>query len=121
MLARFLSMRRGAHMEEEDKLDEHSQDDSKTRKHLSIATRITSYFTRTDYLCPVTIAAIIILIITSYFLQSRDLLCVSSVSSFDRLSRSWFFCLDGIDSDFGALGVPWCKISSLFDVIDVIV
>ncbi|KAJ0613571.1 hypothetical protein HanRHA438_Chr02g0048611 [Helianthus annuus] len=83
MLARVLSMRRGAHTEEEDELDEHSQDDSKTRKHLSIATRITNYFTRTGYLC------------------------VSSISSFDRLSRTRFFGLDGLDSDFGALGVPW--------------
>ncbi|KAJ0793060.1 hypothetical protein HanOQP8_Chr01g0025431 [Helianthus annuus] len=78
---RVLSMRRGAHLEEEDELDEHSRDNSKTRKHLSIATRITNYFTRTGYLCPITIAAIIILIITSYFLQSHDLLCFSSVSS----------------------------------------
>ncbi|XP_022009974.1 uncharacterized protein LOC110909242 isoform X1 [Helianthus annuus] len=109
MLARVLSMRRGAHTEEEDELDEHSQDDSKTRKHLSIATRITNYFTRTGYLCPTIITAIIILIITSYFLQSRDLLCVSSISSFDRLSRTRFFGLDGLDSDFGALGVPWCR------------
>ncbi|KAL9999855.1 hypothetical protein Hdeb2414_s0005g00173191 [Helianthus debilis subsp. tardiflorus] len=106
MLARVLSMRRGAYMEEEDELDKHSQDDSKTRKHLSIATRITKYFTATCYLCSITIATIIILIITSYFLQSRDLLCISSIFSFDRLSHSRFFGLDGLDSGFGALGVP---------------
>ncbi|KVH97987.1 hypothetical protein Ccrd_023797 [Cynara cardunculus var. scolymus] len=107
MLERVLSMRRGAHMEDEG--DEHQGDESKTKKHLSIAIRITNYFTRTGYLCPIILIAIAILLISSFFVRSHDLLCVSSISSFDRLSRSRFFGLDGLESDFGSLGVPWCR------------
>ncbi|KAJ0520746.1 putative chlorophyll A-B binding protein [Helianthus annuus] len=40
--------------------------------------------------------------------MSRDLLCVLSISSFDRLSCSRFFGLGDLNSDFGALDVPWC-------------
>ncbi|KAJ9559648.1 hypothetical protein OSB04_004808 [Centaurea solstitialis] len=110
MLERMMSMRRGAHMEDDEGDEEGIGDESKTKKHLSIATRITNYFTRTGYLCPIIIlTAIAIFTISSFFVTSRDLLCVSSVSSFDRLSRSRFFGLDGLESDFGSLGVPWCR------------
>lgn len=93
----------------EDEGDEHEGDESKTKKNLSIAIRITNYFTRTGYLCPIILLTILILLISSFFVRSRDLLCVSSISSFDRLSRNRFFGLDGLESDFGSLGVPWCK------------
>ncbi|GJV11757.1 hypothetical protein Tco_1353298 [Tanacetum coccineum] len=52
-------------------------------------------------------------VIGSYFVGSGDdLLCVSSVSFVDRLSRNRFFGLDGLDSDFGTLGVLWSERSA---------
>lgn len=106
-----LSMRRTAQFGDEG--DEHQEDGSKTRKQLSIATRVTNYLTRTGYLWPILFLAIVIFVIYSFFIRSRNLICVSSISSFDRLSRTRFFGLDGLESDFGSLGVPWCKLSSL--------
>ncbi|GKA18771.1 hypothetical protein Tco_0698686 [Tanacetum coccineum] len=110
MLDRDLSMRRGTH-DDDDNSSNNQNDESKPKKDFSIIThRITNYFTRTGYICPIIVIALIILIIGSYFVGSGgDLLCVSSVSSFDRLSRNRFFGLDGLESDFGTLGVPWCK------------
>ncbi|KAI3766600.1 hypothetical protein L2E82_16664 [Cichorium intybus] len=102
-----LSLRRAAHFGDEG--DEHQEDGSKTRKQLSIAMRVTNYLTRTGYLWPIILLAILIFVIASLFLHSRDLVCVSSISSFDRLSRTRFFGLDGLESDFGSLGVPWCR------------
>ncbi|CAH1422628.1 unnamed protein product [Lactuca virosa] len=102
-----LSMRRTAQFGDEG--DEHQEDGSKTRKQLSIATRVTNYLTRTGYLWPILFLAIVIFVIYSLFIRSRNLVCVSSISSFDRLSRTRFFGLDGLESDFGSLGVPWCR------------
>ncbi|XP_023752468.1 uncharacterized protein LOC111900814 isoform X1 [Lactuca sativa] len=102
-----LSMRRTAQFGDEG--DEHQEDGSKTRKQLSIATRVTNYLTRTGYLWPILFLAIVIFVIYSFFIRSRNLICVSSISSFDRLSRTRFFGLDGLESDFGSLGVPWCR------------
>ncbi|KVI05940.1 hypothetical protein Ccrd_015699 [Cynara cardunculus var. scolymus] len=103
-----LSLRRGPHISDEEG-DEHQGDDgSKTRKHLSIAIRVTNYLTRIGYLWPIILVAILIFIISSLFVHSRDLVCISSVSSCDRFSRTRFFGLEGLESDFGSLGVPCC-------------
>ncbi|CAI9281183.1 unnamed protein product [Lactuca saligna] len=102
-----VSMRRTAQFGDEG--DEHQEDGSKTRKQLSIATRVTNYLTRAGYLWPILFLAIVIFAIYSLFIRSGNLVCVSSISSFDRLSRTRFFGLDGLESDFGSLGVPWCR------------
>ncbi|KAJ9568291.1 hypothetical protein OSB04_004257 [Centaurea solstitialis] len=108
MVENALSLRRGPHLDDDDEEEHHGDDGSKTRKHLSIPTRITNYLTRTGYLFwPILLLAIVIFTISSLFLHHRDLVCVTSVSSFDQISRSRFFGLDGLESDFGSLGVPW--------------
>ncbi|MBA0745408.1 hypothetical protein Gogos_007984 [Gossypium gossypioides] len=47
-----------------------------------------------------------VFILFSLMLNSRSFVCLSS---YDPISRASFFGLDGLDSDFGSLGVPWCK------------
>lgn len=108
MLERVLSLRRSAQINEE---GEEEGDESKT-KHISLAMRATHFFTRTGtvgYLWPSLFMTLLLLSLVSLFIHSRDLVCVSSVSSFDLHSRLRFFGLDGLDSDFGSLGVPWCR------------
>lgn len=96
---------------------EEEGDESKT-KHISLAMRATNFFTRTGtgtgmtvggYLWPSLFITLVILSLVSLFIHSRDLVCVSSVSSFDLHSRLRFFGLDALDSDFGSLGVPCCR------------
>lgn len=109
ILERALSARRGAQVSEEGDED----DESKTRKHISLAMRATNFLTRPytgGYLWPFLFISLILLVILSLFIHSRDLVCVPSVSSFDLNSRLRFFGLDGLESDFGSLGVPWCKL-----------
>ncbi|KAL1810849.1 hypothetical protein ACET3Z_020914 [Daucus carota] len=111
MLERVLSLRRGAQINED---GDEEADESKT-KHISLAMRATQYFTRpgtgitVGYLWPSLFITLVVLSLVSLFIHSRDLVCVSSVSSFDLNSRLRFFGLDGLDSDFGSLGVPWCR------------
>lgn len=116
-----LSLRRATHLDNDEEEDSHQGGDgSKSRKHFSIAIRISNYLTRTGYICPIILLVIAILVICSLFLHSRDLICVSSIDSFDRIARTRFFGLEGLDSDFGALGVPWCKLSLCVLVFDLI-
>ncbi|KAG2330908.1 hypothetical protein Bca52824_002088 [Brassica carinata] len=47
---------------------------------------------------------------SSSFSSSPHWLSTPAASSrFDPAARIGFFGLDGLESDFGALGVPWCK------------
>ncbi|KAL8098931.1 hypothetical protein AgCh_031592 [Apium graveolens] len=111
MLERVLSLRRGAQINDE---GDEEADESKTR-HISLAMRATNFFTRTGtgitvgYLWPSLFITLVVLSLVSLFIHSRDLVCVSSVSSFDLHSRLRFFGLDALDSDFGSLGVPCCR------------
>ncbi|XP_022844663.1 uncharacterized protein LOC111367831 [Olea europaea var. sylvestris] len=114
MLERALSTRRPAQFTDDggtaadDEANEETGDESKTRKHISIAMRVTNYLTRTGYLCPILIFGLVIIIISSLVFRSRDLVCISASSS-DHISRLRFFGFDGLESDFGSLGVPWCR------------
>ncbi|GFP85654.1 hypothetical protein PHJA_000709100 [Phtheirospermum japonicum] len=82
-------------------------DESKTRKHITSAMRVTNYLIRTGYLWPILILGVAIVIISSIVIHSRDLVCISASSS-DHISRL-FFGSDELESDFGSLGVPWCR------------
>ncbi|KAK6125007.1 hypothetical protein DH2020_041281 [Rehmannia glutinosa] len=111
MLERALSIRRPPHASEdagaaEDEGGDETGDESKTRKHISMAVRITNYLTRTGYLWPILVIGLIIVIISSVIISSRDLVCISASSS-DHISRLRFFGFDELESDFGSLGVPW--------------
>ncbi|KAL1538331.1 hypothetical protein AAHA92_27090 [Salvia divinorum] len=110
MLERALSIRRSPHATDDDAagLDDGAGDESKTRKHISIAMRATNFLTRTGFIWPVLIIVLLIVIILSVIINSRDLVCISASTS-DHLSRLRFFGFDAQESDFGSLGVPWCR------------
>ncbi|KAL2516190.1 hypothetical protein Fot_30182 [Forsythia ovata] len=114
ILERALSTRRPAQFTDDggggadDEANEEKGDESKTRKPISVALRVTNYLTRTGYLWPILIFGIVIIIISSLVIHSRDLVCISASSS-DHISRLRFFGFDGLESDFGSLGVPWCR------------
>ncbi|KAA8540388.1 hypothetical protein F0562_024693 [Nyssa sinensis] len=103
MLERVLSARRAAQFSEEGDED----DESKTRKHISFATRATNYLTRTGYLWPCLFLCLGVLLVSSLIIHSRNSVCISSSS--DPISRMRFFGFDELESDFGSLGVPWCR------------
>ncbi|KAL3840874.1 hypothetical protein ACJIZ3_025465 [Penstemon smallii] len=109
VLERALSTRRPPHATEDAEEDGCGDDDvSKTRKHISIVTKVTNYLTRSGYVWPIIIIGLVIVIISSVIIHSQDLVCIS-VSYSDHISRLRFFGFDGHESDFGSLGVPWCR------------
>ncbi|XP_054779876.1 uncharacterized protein LOC129287677 [Prosopis cineraria] len=88
-------------------------DESKIRKHhrffLHAATRASNYLSRLS--CPASywvfaISLLLLLSVSSLLFSSRGFVCVSSSSPFSRVG---FFASDVLESDFGALGVPWCR------------
>lgn len=105
MLERVLSLRRAVQHSEEGDDDD---DESKTRKHVSFTVRATNHLARTGYLWPCLALCLLLLLIPSLILHSRNFVCVSSSYS-DPLSRIGFLNFDGLESDFGYLGVPWCR------------
>ncbi|KAF3450720.1 hypothetical protein FNV43_RR06809 [Rhamnella rubrinervis] len=113
MLERVLSSRRGASHADEaaNDDDEATADESKTKKHLPISfftTRATNYFTRMGPLWPcLGVLFLVLLLIFSLIFNSRSFVCVSPYNN--SVSRSSYFGFDGLESDFGSLGVPWCR------------
>lgn len=118
-LERAVSSRRAPH-HSGDFDDDDDHDVSKTKKNrFSLFThRLSIYFTRIGpiWACLALVGLILLMISSLIFFHSRRFVCVSS---YDPVSRSGFFGMDGLDSDFGSLGVPWCKFScsSLLDLI----
>ncbi|CAI8611907.1 unnamed protein product [Vicia faba] len=113
MLERTLSSRRGNSHGEGDE-DILNDDESKTKKQQYILFRFTNrfstYLSRTATHCvPCLALAFILLLIFSFFFTSRNFVCISASSFFKPAARAAFFGLDGLDSDFGALGVPCCR------------
>lgn len=124
MLERVLSVRRAVSprsdatslVEFENDNDEataDADDDEKTKKQqhqqIRIATRTAAnYLTRLGPfgLCLVFLSLAFLSILSLYLFHSRSFVCVSS---YDPVTRSGFFGLDGLESDFGSLGVPWCR------------
>ncbi|EEF46422.1 uncharacterized protein LOC8273817 [Ricinus communis] len=88
-----------------------SGDESKTKKQ-SLTLLATNYFSRLSHLCPcptpcLILCLLVVLVSTgSLLFHSRNFVCVSP---FDPATRVGFFGFDGLESDFGALGVPWCR------------
>ncbi|MBA0691121.1 hypothetical protein Goari_008768 [Gossypium aridum] len=85
-------------------------DESKTKKpHLYVLA--SNYMSRlglvkSPCLCLSLCLLLSVFILFSLMLNSRSFVCLSS---YDPISRASFFGLDGLDSDFGSLGVPWCR------------
>lgn len=109
MLERVLSSRRATPVSDD---GDETGDESKTRKHLSVATRVTNYVIRTGHLWPCLLLGLVIVVATSFVYHTRDLVCISASSS-DHHSRLRFFGFEGLETDFGSLGVPWCKFLAL--------
>ncbi|GKV27100.1 hypothetical protein SLEP1_g36307 [Rubroshorea leprosula] len=124
MLDRALSARRPASHSDSDfptdassaDPESHSgaADESKTKRP-NLALLITKYLSRLGhpqlcipcpFLVPLLCLLVSFILLFSLTLKSRSLVCVSS---YDPISRAGFFGFDGLDLDFGALGVPWCR------------
>ncbi|XP_068648741.1 uncharacterized protein [Aristolochia californica] len=84
---------------------EDGDDESKTRKGISVASRITHQIARIGF-AGQCLAVFLLLLFVSLYLHTRNGVCVSPLPSFTRMS---FFGIDGLDSEFGSLGVPWCR------------
>ena len=115
MLERTLSSRRGnSHGGSDSDDDAINADDSKTKKQhilFRITNRASTYLSQTRPYVPCLTIAFLLLFAFSFFFffTSRSFVCISSSAFFKPASRAAFFGLDGLDSDFGALGVPCCK------------
>jgi hypothetical protein len=112
MLDRVLSSRRvTSHLDDAE--TDASADDSKTKKQ-NLSLLASNYLSRLSHFCICPTACLLIclllavILITSLAFHSRSFVCVS-----DPGSRAGFFGLEGLESDFGSLGVPWCKSLSL--------
>jgi hypothetical protein len=108
MLDRVLSSRRvTSHLDDAE--TDASADDSKTKKQ-NLSLLASNYVSRVSHFCICPTACLLIclllavILITSLAFHSRSFVCVS-----DPGSRAGFFGLEGLESDFGSLGVPWCK------------
>ncbi|XP_061374814.1 uncharacterized protein LOC133317035 [Gastrolobium bilobum] len=112
MLERALSLRRGnSHGGDDDEDAAVNGDESKTRKQQNIlflaTNRVSNYISRMggySYYWPCATIALFIFLAFLFLFTSRRFVCIS-----DPVSRAGFYGLDGLESDFGALGVPWCR------------
>lgn len=119
MLERALSSRRyNLHGDpDSDDASTINGDESKTKKHQHLFFRITNrasnYLSRSSsssqyWACAIVTLSFLLLFLlgSSFLFTSRGFVCISS---YDPVSRARFFGFDGLESDFGALGVPCCK------------
>ncbi|XP_057724891.1 uncharacterized protein LOC130940694 [Arachis stenosperma] len=126
MLERALSSRRGTLFADDDESSASAAnaDESKTKKNNNILFRATNrasnYISRllgttasasssssTSYwLCAAVFLLLVVFAASSLLFTSRGFVCISS---YNPVSRAGFFGLDGLASDFGTLGVPWCR------------
>lgn len=112
VLERVHSVRRPAQFSG-DGVEDDNDDESKTRKHISLVMRATNYLTRLTtgcnlwpyFLVP---SFLLLILFSSLLIASRSSVCVVS-SAYDPVSRMRFFGYQDPDSDFGSLGVPWCR------------
>ncbi|MQM02902.1 hypothetical protein Taro_035670 [Colocasia esculenta] len=104
MLERVLSARRSPRGPEED-----GDDESKTRKHASLAARAAKCAAGGGTAAFLTqcLAISLLLLLGSLFYRFGSLACEPQYESRPRLAL--FEDTDGQASDFGSLGVPWCK------------
>lgn len=102
----------------DDNETEEFDDESKTKKTVAFSTRFINFVTRYGLLWPcLALAFIVVLFTFSVVFYTRTLVCVSSSTSsyFQPHSRFAFFGFDGLESDFGSLGAPWCKLLNLYE------
>ncbi|KAI3416924.1 uncharacterized protein J3R85_014910 [Psidium guajava] len=118
MLERVLSMRRPSpHTDDGESGGDGdaaslSADESKTKKqnHVSILVARITNLAKLNHVCPwpcVLICLLVLFLIPSAIRHSRNIVCISD--PYDPVSRARFFGFDGLESDFGSLGVPWCR------------
>jgi len=84
------------------------------KKDIPISTRFATFIARNGLLWPcLALAFVVLLFSSSVVFYTRTLVCVAP-TAMDPHSRVAFFGLDGLESDFGSLGVPWCKLPIFF-------
>ncbi|CAN1836724.1 hypothetical protein LINPERHAP1_LOCUS34866 [Linum perenne] len=109
MLERVLSSRRYTLHSDAALPSSSSSDDSKTKPPnlSSLASNYISRMSHSSLHCVIFgLLLFALALIGSITYHSRTLVCISR---FDPKSRAGFFGIDGLESDFGALGVPWCR------------
>ncbi|WCJ40814.1 hypothetical protein M5689_021717 [Euphorbia peplus] len=110
MLERVLSTRRTSSYSDSESSPT-SGDESKSKKP-NLSLLISNHLSRFSHYCscPTLFLIISLLLvfvsISSLLIHSRNFVCISP---FDPATRVGFFGLDGLESDFGALGVPCCR------------
>ncbi|KAL6006168.1 hypothetical protein ACLOJK_040214 [Asimina triloba] len=95
-------------------------DQSKTRKSSSfssfpIVKHLTTHIPKiasSPTLLSISLLLFLLLIFASLFFKSRSLVYISPYASYYSRANP-FGTLDGLSTDFGILGVPWCKLPSL--------
>ncbi|KAG1346665.1 UDP-glucose 4-epimerase [Cocos nucifera] len=102
-----LSARRSPPFPEE----EDGDDESKTRKQASFAARISKHarLVSGSHCLVVSLSLLLLLVVACFlFSRSRPVICVSG---YDSIARNALFGanLEGLATDFGSLGVPWCR------------
>ncbi|XP_077218973.1 uncharacterized protein LOC143853128 [Tasmannia lanceolata] len=85
--------------------EEDEDDESKTRKSTSFAFKLTNQITKIGLL-PQFLLLFLFLLIASLLFRSRNLVCISPSKPYSPIN---FFPVEGLDSDFGSLGVPSCR------------
>lgn len=109
MLDRSLSSRRPHSDADLSDSGESGTDESKTKRpHIYLlASNFLSRIGHQWWPCLIlALLLLLLLFLTSLAFHSSSFVCISR---FDPAARIGFFGLDGLESDFGSLGVPWCK------------
>lgn len=115
MLERVLSLRRSAQPHGDEATGDNGDgtaDESKTKKQqLPLTARAANYLTRMGHIgpCLAFLFLTFIAILSLQLFHSHSFVCVSS-SYYNPVSRAGLYGSDGLESDFGSLGVPWCKL-----------
>ncbi|XP_010917582.1 uncharacterized protein [Elaeis guineensis] len=91
--------------------EEDGDDESKIRKHASFASRISknARLGSGSHCLVVSLSLLLLLVVACFlFSRSRPVICVSA---HDSIARNALFGanLEGLATDFGSLGVPWCR------------
>ena len=108
MLESVLSARRSSPKAE----DGDGDDDSKTRKHVSLPVRVTKIVggsLRAGSVIQCVVLALVMFSLGFFLSRSRNFACIGQREMLPRLAV--FENMDGLASDFGSLGVPWCEFS----------
>ncbi|KAI4387001.1 hypothetical protein MLD38_004870 [Melastoma candidum] len=115
MLERVLSMRRSSPHPDDGGAGVTAADESKTKKQSRasvLIARATNHLARLPHVIPcawpvLLLCLFFVFLVPTLIRLSRNVVCISN--PFDPVSRARFFGFDGLESDFGSLGVPWCR------------